>query len=703
MKLDKISIANFKGLRTAEFDPTSFSCLVGENNAGKSTILQAVSIALNRPNQLMLDVFYDPTIPVEFTLQLSEISPADLLRLVEDHRARIVEIVNDGCLTLLVRYRPSDKVEVVTFRPVPIEQKYHAASIADNLKGLRGAAVREAVIVNYPEFGADCPEDLNITTAKGFLTEKILALPDEQFVIAEAPLPSGISSSISNLLPEPIYIPAVRNLSDEMKTSQSTSFGRLIGLLLEDLAPDLNDIDESFRQLNRLLNRVTEDGDYVDARHEKVRDMEVLVQGFLQEHFSNANVELNIPPPELKAILSTAQIYVDDGSRDLIENKGDGIKRSLTFALLRAYVDQLEERRNAGDQEDAPAPRPIIFLFEEPELYLHPRSQRILFDALGRISDAYQVVVTTHSPIFFAPGVTASFVRVEKVNAEPKPVGVLYPVNFGLDAASAETFKMARFENSDAAFFSRRVVLFEGESDDAFCKHVAKVMNPDWDFDEKNIALVRVSGKGNFSRFRRFFDSFGIDVKIVADLDAYFDGYQHLGVNAEVNQVRNDAIQLIDARILAADIKAEPATRQIRDHIQRNTWRARYDAAKGAVRSVQNDGVVTDDILTALDGLFTWESDIARVKACREDQTARQALVPALDVIREHGVCVLSKGAIEDYYPAEAPTTGSKPGRAISACALVTNLESARALSTPLGDGRVSELQEIFAELFREN
>ena len=123
--------------------------------------------------------------------------------------------------------------------------------------------------------------------------------------------------------------------------------------------------------------------------------------------------------------------------------------------------------------------------------------------------------MTTHSPLFFEPGITASFVRVEKKEATPKPIGRLFPVRFDLDPEKSETFKMARFENADAAFFSRRVILFEGESDDAFCRHVAKCLRPNWDFDIKNVALVRVSGKGNFSRFRKFFEAFGIDVRIV--------------------------------------------------------------------------------------------------------------------------------------------------------------------------------------------
>lgn len=700
MKLQKITISNFKSLRGQEFELTSFGCLVGENNAGKSSVLQAIVFALNRPSQLPIGLFYDPEVPVEFVVQFTDVDERNLGRLAPEHRPKIAALVVDGTLTLIVRYKPSEKVEVTVRRLVPIDPRYQTEGISAALEGRRGAAIREALVQAYPEFAAALPEGLStVGPAKAFMAEQVAQLPREVFVLAEGPLPSGISTSISNLLPEPIYIPAVKNLSDDLKTTQSTSFGRLLGLLLEDMTPDLEEVNRSLTSLNALLNRVLEDGQEVDRRHVKVQALETLVEALLGENFPRVKVELRIPPPELKTILNAAQIFIDDGSRDLVDNKGDGIKRSLTFALLQAYVHHLE--RQAAEQNQGVAARPLLFLFEEPELYLHPKSQRVLFSTLARISATHQVVVTTHSPIFFAPGVTAAFVRIAKEDAQPKPVGVLYPVDVSL-AASAETFRLARFEHADAAFFSRRVVLFEGESDDAFCKHVSMLLNPAWDFEQKSIALVRVSGKGNFAKFRRFFSGFGIDVKIVADLDALFDGYQHLGASAAATAIRQGVLQKIDARIGALGTIAEPAARQIKDKVHQESWKERYLAAKASLRAIQASREVDDDALRLLDGLFTWEQEIARVKVCRDDAEAAQYLVPLLDALRSEGICVLSAGAIEDYYPQATPGSGPKPERALSACALVATREAAATLARPLGDGRDCELHEIFEQLFAD-
>lgn len=703
MKLERISISNFKGIRSQSFEPSKFSCLVGENNAGKSTVMQAIVYALNRPALLPSSHFYDLSAPVTFELRFSGVEGAHIARLAAEAQPKIASLVIDGILEIRVQYVLGDKVAVTVMRRVPIEPRYKSDAIDEAFNGKRGQGSIEQVISDvYPEFKAAQAEPLKVVgAAKAFISAQIEQLTDDHFMQAYATLPTGIAPSITPLLPEPIYIPAVKNLNDDLKTTQTTSFGRLLGLLLEDMTADLENINQSLRNLNALFNRVKEADEEVDNRHEKVKQLEEEVEVLLGENFPNVKVQLHIPPPELKTILNTAQIFIDDGSYDLIDNKGDGIKRSLTFALLQAYVKRLEWSKQLLAEQGIAA-RPLLFLFEEPELYLHPRSQRVLFGTLARISNTHQVVVTTHSPMFFEPGVTASFVRVAKRPDVPKPTATLYPVNFELNAADAETFRLARFEHADAAFFSQGVVLFEGESDDAYCRHVAKMLDAAWDFEKKNIALVKVSGKGNFQKFRTFFESFGITVKIVADLDALFDGFHHLGATEETVALRSAVIQKLDARIAVLGAIAVPSARQIKKRVVRDSWRAQYVTAREALRKVQTGAAVDSSTIELLDSLFAWEKDNIRQHICTHDAEAAAALVPLLDSLRALGICVLARGAIEDYYPADFAQHDNKPDRALAACSAVTTREHAALLVGPLAEGRVSELEEVFGCLFAE-
>lgn len=700
MRFEKIEICNFKGLREVEFLPRSFSCIVGENNAGKSSVLQAIVYALNRPTELPESMFYDRSQPVTFKCEFSGVSEDQLRRLADEHRTKISALVENEIFRVLVRYPFGEKVEIRVIKNIPNEDRYKDENINELFKGKRGTGIQEVMAESYPEWSDEFPGGLNLTDSKSFVRDRIALLPPESFSLGEVPLPSGISSSITNLLPEPIYIPAVKNINDDLKTTQSTSFGRLLGLLLEDMSEDFHNYTEALYNIKRLLNRHEVDGVEVDERHQKVRELEGLVENFLGENFPQVRVVLEIPPPELKTILNSAKIYVDDGSLDLIDHKGDGIKRSLTFALLRTYVHQNEERRERLGVEEDLTRRPLFFLFEEPELYLHPRAQKVLFNTLESISGSHQLVLTTHSPLFFAPGVTANFVRISKDSGEPKPVGVLHPVDFELEPTQIEAFKLARFENADAGFFCSKVVLFEGESDDFFMRHVAKTLNEDYDFEKENIALIKVGGKGNFSRFRDFFERFGIEVIIIADLDAIFDGFQHLGAPQPCQAVRENCLREIDRRIQELGIRPEITARRVKKKINQPTWKDRYQQARAAVRKFQETQEISKDELSHIDALFTWEEVDARLKAVIEDNVSTQAINPLVDILRENGISVLSKGALEDYYPEGAPQSGPKPERALRAIEIVSSRESAQRLSTSLAEGRPTELEEVFSMVF---
>ncbi|MET3694948.1 hypothetical protein [Methylobacterium goesingense] len=71
-----------------------------------------------------------------------------------------------------------------------------------------------------------------------------------------------------------------------------------------------------------------------------------------------------------------------------------------------------------------------------------------------------------------------------------------------------------------------------------------------------------------------------------------------------------------------------------------------------------------------------------------------------IDGLRDAGICILTRGAIEDYYPAGAEN-GQKPQRALLAIELVKSKDDLAKISAPLAENRICELSEIFTEIFR--
>lgn len=711
MKINSIEIKNFKGLKEEIFTPKSFSCLVGENNSGKSTVLQAIVYALNRPKNIPSSMFYNEAEPIIFKIKLEDIAKGDLNRLKPEHRTKLEPLTYGGELTLTAKYTKLDGLELLISKLIPSLDKYREELINENFRGMKNVAQAKNVVnEKYPEFLENFPDKSTPAQAKEYLKLCINGLGEDQFEYADTALPSGIPASISALLPEPIYIPAVKDFQDDLKTTQSTSFGRLMGLLMEDLTPELQDINETLVDLKKRLNRYfDEDGNLKDERLDKVIELEGTIEKFLSENFPEVSVNLEIPPPEIKTILNTAKIYIDDGSRDLIDNKGDGVKRSLTFSLLRAYVDHLMRRRSAvgseGEEHDTEEvfEKPLIFLFEEPELYLHPKAQRILFSTLASISSSHQTVITTHSPLFFEPGVTAQFVRVTKEAAQPKPIGKLYPVDFEIDQENLNTFRMAKYDHSEAAFFSNHVVLYEGESDEFFFKHIAKTINSEWDFENKNIALVEVGGKGNFSKFRKFFESFGLKVSILSDLDTLIKDFNHLGASEESKQVRQSLMQALDRRINELGVTPHLTGKRVRSKIKTRGWIEKYEAAKEIVIHVVETKTISEQQIQTLNSLFVWENEEAKYTVLSTDHEVKTDLVNLLDSLRGQDIYILSKGAIEDYYPEEVALNCSKPERALKVIEHILTKEDAIRLSNPLAEGRPSEFEQVFQGVFDLN
>ena len=147
----------------------------------------------------------------------------------------------------------------------------------------------------------------------------------------------------------------------------------------------------------------------------------------MRESFADVALRITIPPPELKTVFSSARIYANDGVDGLIDSKGDGLRRAIVFSILRSYVElkaklapvsvSAEEAATAAEAAQPqiePAPASYLLLFEEPELFLHPKAQHILFDALRVFAKEHHVLVTTHSPMFFGPGATETFVKLRK-------------------------------------------------------------------------------------------------------------------------------------------------------------------------------------------------------------------------------------------------------------------------------------------------
>lgn len=691
MRLTHVRIKNFRAHSDTELPLPQLGCLIGENNAGKSSVLHAIQYVLE-DKKLSAEDFRNPELPASVELRIEGIDEEDLRRVNETHRDRVREMLRSGVLTIVRAQEIDGKSESRYLKLGPSDPSWSQESLASTIKGKKGAQLRQAVVELLPPMEDVLPTAPTQQHVKDAWAELVEQLPREKLEETPTAYPTGIAQSVKPLLPSVIYIEAVKDASVEAKSTGTSAFSKLLELLFDEVADQFSDINDQFRSVYQKLNRsLNDDGLEVDARLEAVQRIESTIEEFVRASFPGVSLRMDVPAPTLSMLLSGAELRVDDGHEGSISSKGDGLKRTVLFALLRAYASI----RSTGLSDDtrSESPRPsYVLLFEEPELYLHPRAQRQLMAALGTFSSEHQVLATTHSPGFFRPG-TEGFTRLQKTDD-----GVsAHPVD--LTIGHRDAYQIVQHENNEAAFFAQSVVLVEGDSDTFTYPHLARLINQDWDDIDKNIMFVKIDGKGNIKRYREFFSSFKIPIHVITDLDALVRGFEQLTRDRETRAAHSRLMELISEMI---SDPSEPNSKTVRSITGRRNASELWFAAQSYLsdwRDAPSDNVarLLDETLSELFDAGNGDAKLNELAnpSSEEISSARDAVISSL---ADENVYVLRRGDLETYCRTNAGR--DKVATAIEFCESTTNLEALRELHAEDADDVVQELQGIFSRIY---
>lgn len=140
-----------------------------------------------------------------------------------------------------------------------------------------------------------------------------------------------------------------------------------------------------------------------------------------------------------------------------------------------------------------------VFVVDEPELHLHPHSQRLLSGILRESSRSNQFIVVTHSPHFVDSNELNSIVLVRQEFGRSSAIKL--DENYLDRQEKAAVSKNLGVEEKEF-FFSRRVLLVEGSTENGALPVLAKRVRRG--FDVHGVSLVSVGG-----------NSFGLMIKVL--------------------------------------------------------------------------------------------------------------------------------------------------------------------------------------------
>ena len=194
---------------------------------------------------------------------------------------------------------------------------------------------------------------------------------------------------------------------------------------------------------------------------------------------------------------------------DLKRNKPVTDINSLS-AGQKAIIHLVFEAYGRGDLKGG------LVIIDEPEIHLHYQFQNEYLLVINEINleQKCQYVLVTHSESLISSS-TIHKVKRFALNNENNTV-VKSP---NLSTNQKTLIKILDNSRSTYAFFSRKVILVEGETDRYFFKALIQELKPNLN---QEIAVLDIIGKGQYDKWKDFFEAFGLTVYFVGDLDAAY-------------------------------------------------------------------------------------------------------------------------------------------------------------------------------------
>lgn len=343
----------------------------------------------------------------------------------------------------------------------------------------------------------------------------------------------GAKNVAKGIFGDLFFIPSIKRASDELSAKGNSVFNQLYSRVINKMSesdPAFIEAKQKITELSKILNKTTDDG---QPNQNRPADLTAL-EGLLNDELKSweAKIDIQITPPNVDDIFKVgASVWVDDGIKTDIERKGHGLQRALIFALLRAWSKILKQDResqnvpaqdNEATQTQATprrkASKATYFIFEEPELFLHPQAQKELFSSLVALSkEDSQIVLCTHSSSFLGLEYHKSICIVKKDSVTEGTKILQCTTDLFTDFEEKKRFNLSYWINPDRSelFFAKKVILLEGQTDKSVIPLLAKKL----DIFRYDYTLIDCASKDTIPQYINLLNKFRLKYVVVYDKD----------------------------------------------------------------------------------------------------------------------------------------------------------------------------------------
>lgn len=455
MQVSELKIENFRGIRSAELAFSGHSLLVGANNVGKSTICEALELALGPDRQQRFPVveeydFYNASyldvegnpVPIRIEVLLTDVTPT----------------VRKACLNHLERWDP---IKRRVLSQGEIEKVDDA--------GLQWC-LRLLTIARYNK------EEDEFEASTYYATSYD---PDDE---QQSKVPRPIRRSFGFL-----YLRTLRTGSRALSLER----GSLLDVILRIQSLQTG-IWEHVRGRLEALDPPIDDG--AKSLTPVLRAIEARLAEYIPMSTAGDATRLHVSQLTREHLRKTLSFFLSVSSDQKpvpFQEVGTGTLNTLVLALL-SFIAELKEEN-------------VIFAMEEPEIALPPHTQRRIAEYL--LTKTTQCFVTSHSPY-----VIEAFEPERIVILRRDPTGVVFgkPISLTADV-KAKTYRKHVRRGFAEAMLGRGVIVAEGFTEVAALQAVASAMEradvSNYPLDLSGVSIVTPDGDGGLAEFGRFFRS----------------------------------------------------------------------------------------------------------------------------------------------------------------------------------------------------
>lgn len=471
MRIARIHIEHFRSIKALDFELGPYCVLIGENNAGKSNILRALSLILG-------EIW-----PTERSFSDEDFHDQDTSKDI------VIQVYFD---------------QVIHQTP-----KGHAVEIGGlqlcckAYKRRQGTKPAGSLHTTY-----------NCITKNG----KVIKEPPQQLKAGEQPKGFWPEMRVSAELREQIpfiYVDVLRAYDRQTPSSRWSVLRKLF-----------NEVNIEFLTSKEEVTVTQPDGTEVKMKRPQAFDQAVRAAfdylrtpSFVEiekQLAANVKEQMGIVPGEGDISLDfaghdpthvykTLQLYVEQmGISSPAGEVGAGLQSAIVVAIFRTY----EQFKKEG----------AVFAIEEPEVFLHPQKARYFEGVLQSLAGGgNQVILTTHSPVYVRVHQPESVVIVRRTADRGTWATQTKLVDIAEDDRKALRL-MTEFDSQrNELFFARKVLLVEGATEKIILPLAFRALG--YDINQLGISVIECGGKTKLPIFVRVVKALTIPYIVLADHD----------------------------------------------------------------------------------------------------------------------------------------------------------------------------------------